>query len=138
MGTFSDSPGAIYPALGRLERQALVRGRVEPSAGLRQKQTFLATSFVPIALYGPRGVPRQLGVIAPVLLVVTVLCTWSEALIFLAGADRDPARDLVGALVLYVIEAVAPAGMGGTLTGPQYDLAPRTAKTRLFLHGQGP
>ena len=44
MGTFSDSPGAIYPALGRLERQGLVRGRVESSAGLRQKQTFRLTA----------------------------------------------------------------------------------------------
>jgi DNA-binding PadR family transcriptional regulator len=44
MGTFSDSPGAIYPALGRLERQGLVRGRVESSAGLRQKQTFRLTT----------------------------------------------------------------------------------------------
>ena len=43
MGTFSDSPGAIYPALRRLERQGLVRGRVEQSAGLRQKQTFRLT-----------------------------------------------------------------------------------------------
>jgi DNA-binding PadR family transcriptional regulator len=43
MGTFSDRPGAIYPALRRLERQGLVRGRVESSAGLRQKQTFRLT-----------------------------------------------------------------------------------------------
>lgn len=43
MGTFSDSPGAIYPALRRLERQGLVRGRVEQSAGLRRKQTFRLT-----------------------------------------------------------------------------------------------
>src|SRR5262245_3740977 len=43
MGTFSDSPGAIYPALRRLARQGLVRGRVESSAGLRQKQTFRPT-----------------------------------------------------------------------------------------------
>jgi hypothetical protein len=69
----------------------------------------LAASFVPIAVYGPRGLPRQLGVIAPVLLIVTVLCTWSEALIFLPGALRDPARDLTGALVLYVMAAVALA-----------------------------
>jgi hypothetical protein len=75
----------------------------------------LAASFVPIALYGPRGGLRQLGVIAPVLLVVTVLCTWSEALIFLPGADRHPARDLVGALVLYVIEAVALAVLAPAL-----------------------
>jgi hypothetical protein len=69
----------------------------------------LAASFVPIALYGPRGVLGQLGVIAPVLLVVSILCTWSEALIFLPGADRDPLRDLVGALFLYLPAAVALA-----------------------------
>jgi DNA-binding PadR family transcriptional regulator len=44
LGTFSDSPGAIYPALRRLELQGLVRGRVESSAGLRQKQTFRLTT----------------------------------------------------------------------------------------------
>src|SRR5689334_20661055 len=49
----------------------------------------LTASFVPVALYGPRGFARQLGVIAPVLLVVTVLCTWSEALIFVRGAGRN-------------------------------------------------
>jgi DNA-binding PadR family transcriptional regulator len=43
IGTFSDSPGAIYPALRRLEAQGLVRGRVEASAGARQKQTFRLT-----------------------------------------------------------------------------------------------
>jgi hypothetical protein len=75
----------------------------------------LAASFVPIALYGPRGGLKQLGVIAPVLLVVTVLCTWSEALIFLPGADRDPIRDLVGALVLYLPAAVALAVLAPAL-----------------------
>jgi hypothetical protein len=72
----------------------------------------LAASFVPIALHGPRGALRQLGVIAPVLLIVTVLCTWSEALIFLPGAA---ARDLVGALVLYAIEAVVLASLVAAL-----------------------
>jgi DNA-binding PadR family transcriptional regulator len=43
IGTFSDSPGAIYPALRRLERQGLVRGRVAQSAGLRRKQLFQLT-----------------------------------------------------------------------------------------------
>ena len=75
----------------------------------------LAASFVPIALYGPRGALRQFGVIAPVLLIVTVLCTWSEALIFLPAAGRDPARDLVGALVVYSIEAVFLAFLGPAL-----------------------
>ena len=43
IGTFSDSPGAIYPALRRLERQGHIRGRVAQSAGLRRKQLFQLT-----------------------------------------------------------------------------------------------
>jgi DNA-binding PadR family transcriptional regulator len=43
MGTFSDSPGAIYPALKRLEADGLVRGRVEKSSGLRQRKIFRLT-----------------------------------------------------------------------------------------------
>jgi len=44
MGSFSDSPGAIYPALRRLESAALIRGRIEKSAGLRKRQTFRVTA----------------------------------------------------------------------------------------------
>jgi len=40
LATFSDSPGAIYPALKRLEAAGLIRGRVERSAGLRQRKIF--------------------------------------------------------------------------------------------------
>jgi PadR family transcriptional regulator AphA len=43
MGTFSDSPGAIYPALARLEAEGLIQGRVEPSAGLRRRRIFKLT-----------------------------------------------------------------------------------------------
>jgi DNA-binding PadR family transcriptional regulator len=43
MKTYSDSPGAIYPALRRLEQQGLIRGTVEGGAGLRQRQTFQLT-----------------------------------------------------------------------------------------------
>ena len=43
MGSFSDSPGAIYPALKRLETRALVRGTVEKSNGLRQRRVFRNT-----------------------------------------------------------------------------------------------
>jgi DNA-binding PadR family transcriptional regulator len=43
MATFSDSPGAIYPALERLEARGLVRGRVEKSSGLRQRKIFRLT-----------------------------------------------------------------------------------------------
>lgn len=43
MGSFSDSPGAIYPALKRLEARGLIRGQVEESAGLRRRQIFRNT-----------------------------------------------------------------------------------------------
>jgi hypothetical protein len=75
----------------------------------------LAAAFVPIAAFGPRGVLGQLGVIAPVLLVVTVLCTWSEALLFLPGAGREPIRGLVGPLILYLPAAVALAVLARVL-----------------------
>ena len=43
MGTFSDSPGSIYPALQRLERQRLVRSQVLESSNLRRRRVFRPT-----------------------------------------------------------------------------------------------
>lgn len=43
MRGFSDSPGAIYPALRRLEEGGFVRSKVE-RAGLRQRQMFRPTT----------------------------------------------------------------------------------------------
>lgn len=44
MKTYSDSPGAIYPALRRLTQQGLVRGTIEDSVGLRRRQVFRVTA----------------------------------------------------------------------------------------------
>jgi len=44
MGTFSDSPGAIYPALERLEKRGFVTSRVYTSAGLRRRRLFRPSS----------------------------------------------------------------------------------------------
>ncbi len=44
MGTFSDSPGAIYPALRRLEKRGLISGRVHPSRGIRRRRLYRPTS----------------------------------------------------------------------------------------------
>jgi DNA-binding PadR family transcriptional regulator len=44
MGSFSDSPGAIYPALARLEAGGLIRGHVEESAGLRRRKLYRLTA----------------------------------------------------------------------------------------------
>lgn len=43
MWSYSDSPGAIYPALARLEKSGFIQGRVA-SAGLRQRKVFRLTS----------------------------------------------------------------------------------------------
>lgn len=43
MKTYSDSPGAIYPALARLEKAGLIRGSIEAGSGLRRRQVFRLT-----------------------------------------------------------------------------------------------
>jgi DNA-binding PadR family transcriptional regulator len=44
MAGFSDSPGAIYPALQRLEKAGLVRSEVKQMTGLRQRRVFRMTA----------------------------------------------------------------------------------------------
>jgi DNA-binding PadR family transcriptional regulator len=44
MISFSDSPGAIYPALHRLEQRGLVRGHVADGSGLRRRRIFELTA----------------------------------------------------------------------------------------------
>ena len=43
MMSYSDSPGAIYPALRRLEQQGLISGKVESGSGMRRRQLFRLT-----------------------------------------------------------------------------------------------
>ena len=43
MGNYSSSPGAIYPALQRLEVDQLVLGRVEETTGLRRRRVYHVT-----------------------------------------------------------------------------------------------
>src|SRR5262249_37917013 len=57
MGTFSDSPGAIYPALARLEADGLIQGRNERSAGLRRRRIFRLTPAGVSALEGWLSAP---------------------------------------------------------------------------------
>ena len=44
LGNYSSSPGAIYPALERLESQKFIRGVVEDSAGLRRRCLYHVTT----------------------------------------------------------------------------------------------
>lgn len=79
----------------------------------------LAASFVPVALVGPRSALGQFSVIAPALAIITVLCTWSEALIFAAGFKEQAVRNLIGALVMYFIVAAVLAVLAWGLKLPK-------------------
>jgi len=43
MGTFSDSPGAIYPALQRLEKDGFVRSKLQSVSDLRRRRVYRPT-----------------------------------------------------------------------------------------------
>lgn len=45
MGHFSSSPGAIYPALARLEREGLIQGEVENVGTLRPRKVYALTEL---------------------------------------------------------------------------------------------
>jgi len=83
----------------------------------------LSASFVPVALFGPRRTISQFGVVAPVLLIVTVLCLWSEAMVFVQVPEvqQHAVRDLVGASVIYLILATVLAILAVLLNLPRMD-----------------
>jgi DNA-binding PadR family transcriptional regulator len=58
---FSDSPGAIYPALKRLRQQGLIAGTVERRAGLRQREVFRLTPAGKAALAAWLAAPPTAG-----------------------------------------------------------------------------
>ena len=69
----------------------------------------LATVFVPVALYGPRGLLAQFGVIAPALFVISVVCIWTEALLFVPRVRQDAVSSIVSSTVMYLLFAAALA-----------------------------
>ena len=83
----------------------------------------LSASFVPVSLFGPPRALSQFGVVAPVLLIVTVLCLWSEALILVQAPEiqQHAVRNLVGASVIYLIVAAVLAILAVILKLPRKD-----------------
>jgi hypothetical protein len=63
----------------------------------------MAGSFVPIALFGPRTAVGQFAVMAPALIIVTVLCTWSEAVLFFPKVREQETRGMFSSIVMYLI-----------------------------------
>ena len=77
----------------------------------------MAASFVPVALFGPRKGLGQFAVIAPVFLFVTVLCLWSEALIFVPDSrfSQHAGSILLSSIVMYTVLAAVLAILGQLL-----------------------
>src|SRR5260370_28812265 len=74
-----------------------------------------AALFVPGALFGPRKAAGQFGAIIPVFLIITALCTWSEALIFVPGYGQRATGDLSGSALMYLIAAIVLALLASLL-----------------------
>ena len=81
----------------------------------------MAASFAPVALFGPRTILGQFRVILPVFMLVTVLCLWSEALIFAPDYRQHAVRNLVAPMMLYVVLAIALAILAVILKLPRAD-----------------
>jgi len=77
----------------------------------------LAAAFVPVSLFGPRSIVGQFGMVSLALVIITALCTWSEALIFLPTSEirQHPLQTLIGSCVMYVIVAAVLAALGKVL-----------------------
>ena len=67
----------------------------------------LAAALVPVARFGPRHTLGQFGAIALALVIVAVVCTMSEAVIFLPGQKEGAGRDVAGGIVMYLIISAA-------------------------------
>ena len=78
-----------------------------------------AAAFVPVARFGPRGVLAQFGVILPVFMMVTVLCLWSEALLFVPEFRQHAVRNLVAPAVMYTVMGVVLAVLAVILKLPR-------------------
>jgi DNA-binding PadR family transcriptional regulator len=89
MKVYSDSPGAIYPALRRLERQGLISSTIEEGAGLRRRQLFRLT---------PKGLAElKIWITRPVIREELI---WGEQGILLRFAFAHTAAGAVAALEL--------------------------------------
>lgn len=106
MKTYSDSPGAIYPALKRLENAGLIRGVIEEVSGLRRRQVFRLT---------PKGVSELKRWIARAVTrddmvrgsqEVMLRFAFSEMVIG-SGASVELLRSLESALEDYLVSLVS-------------------------------
>lgn len=71
----------------------------------------LAAAFVPVAVFGPTKTLAQFAALVSVLMIVSVFCTWTEALLFMPLPEMraHPLQSLLGPAFLYLIVALVLA-----------------------------
>ena len=113
---------ALYCLLGGLPLLIIAMGQ-GGAAWCWLAGIVLAAAFVPVALFGPRRPLAQFGVIAPALMMITVLCLWSEGLIFvpIPEIQEHAVRNLVAPAIIYLIVAIVLAALATILKLPRED-----------------
>ena len=75
----------------------------------------MASAFVPIAIFGPRKPLAQFGLIAVTLLIVSQVCTLSEAYFFIPSYRHQAPHDFAGGAVVFLITAAVLALLASVL-----------------------
>ncbi len=101
-----------------------------------------AASFLPFLFYGAIVGIRRLIAVWWALLTVTVICLWSEAVIFVHETREARIKNLVGALVLYALLAAAIGVTASLLrlqmqTGIRVERSPETRRRAVRVLGSG-
>src|SRR5688500_18524435 len=93
-----------HAAPGARQLPSLSPARVVPPASVLSQ-----------ARHGRRGARAQFGVIAPALLLISVVCIWTEVLVFVPQLRQGAVSGAVGAAVMYLAFAAVIALLAGLL-----------------------
>jgi len=121
MGTFSDSPGAIYPALERLAASGLIRGEIEQRGGLRKRKVFRPTASGTRALKNWLRQPVTRGNVVrgmPELMLRFSFMDWvlgPEASVKLLGGLESELNIYIPELKQYLVANKAEMPLSGAL-----------------------
>jgi hypothetical protein len=75
----------------------------------------ISASVLPVLMYGPPKLPAQITAISLVLIVVGLVCTVSEGILFYPEQRQQMTKALWGGIILYLIAATVMAVLGRVL-----------------------
>jgi hypothetical protein len=75
----------------------------------------ICAAIAPIVIYGPRGMGAQYSAISLFIVVVGLVCTVSEGMLFFPERRVQMSKDLWGGIVMYLLTSVVIVGVARTL-----------------------